>query len=104
MNNEGVLDKKDLEILRLEELINKYKQYDNYRKKYYSKSLIELGELKSYTLELENILNNKEDKKLLYNQRKELNTCNKTIFKYTRKVAELEKEIIKLKEIISSTQ
>lgn len=86
MNNEGILDEKDLEILRLEELINKYKQYDIYRKKYYSKSLMELGELKSYVLELEDILNNKyeeysKNKELLYNQRKELKNSNSKLFK-----------------------
>lgn len=111
MNSEGILDNKDLEILRLEEIINKYKQYDTYRKKYYSNALLELGELKSYTLELEDILNNKynkiqcnKDKELLYNQRKELKNSNKALFKYKRKVEELEKEISKLKEIINSLQ
>lgn len=46
MLNEDLLDDKDIIIARLKLAIEKFKEYDIERKKYYSNVLIELGKLK----------------------------------------------------------
>ena len=53
MLNEDFFDEKDKKIARLEQTIEHFKKYDSERKKYYSKVLIELGQLKEYVAELE---------------------------------------------------
>lgn len=53
MLNEDLLDKKDIEIFRLKKCIEDFKKYDSERKKYYSKALMELGQLKDYVAGLE---------------------------------------------------
>lgn len=53
MLNEDFFDEKDKRIARLEQTIEHFKKYDSERKKYYSKALIELGQLKEYVAELE---------------------------------------------------
>lgn len=53
MLNEDLLDKKDIEIFRLKKCIEDFKKYDSKRKKYYSKALMELGQLKDYVSGLE---------------------------------------------------
>ena len=53
MLNEDFFDEKDRKIARLEQTIEHFKKYDSERKKYYSKALIELGQLKEYVAELE---------------------------------------------------
>ena len=53
MLNEDFFDEKDKKIARLEQTIEHFKKYDSERKKYYSKALIELGQLKEYVAELE---------------------------------------------------
>ena len=53
MLNEDFFDEKDRKIARLEQTIEHFKKYDSERKKYYSKVLIELGQLKEYVAELE---------------------------------------------------
>lgn len=55
MLNEDLMDPKDLKIARLELTIKKFKEYDEERKRYYKKAMVELGELKSYVAELEDI-------------------------------------------------
>lgn len=52
MINEDLLDPKDAKIFKLEKLIEKFKAYDEERKKYYSEALIELGMLRSELDEL----------------------------------------------------
>lgn len=53
MLNEDFFDEKDKKIARLEKAIEYFKKYDSNRKKYYSESLIELGQLREYVAELE---------------------------------------------------
>ena len=53
MLNEDFFDEKDRKIARLEQTIEHFKKYDSERKKYYSKALVELGQLKEYVAELE---------------------------------------------------
>lgn len=50
---EREINKLRLEVNRLRSLIDKFKEYDKGRKEYYSKCLIELGELKSFVEEME---------------------------------------------------
>ena len=47
MNEHLFDDEKDKEIARLKMLIERYKEYDKERKKYYSKKMQRLGELES---------------------------------------------------------
>ena len=53
MLNEDFFDEKDKKIARLKKAIEYFKKYDSNRKKYYSESLIELGQLREYVAELE---------------------------------------------------
>lgn len=53
LNEELFEDKKDAEIARLRMAIEKFKEYDEERKKYYAKSLQRLGELESLVQEVE---------------------------------------------------
>lgn len=53
LNEELFEDKKDAEIARLRMAIEKFKEYDEERKKYYAKSLQRLGELESLVQEFE---------------------------------------------------
>ena len=53
MLNEDLFEEKDKKIARLEKAIEYFKKYDSNRKKYYSESLIELGQLREYVAELE---------------------------------------------------
>lgn len=55
MLNEDLLDDKDIIIARLKLAIEKFKEYDIERKKYYSNALIELGKLKDEVEELRGI-------------------------------------------------
>ena len=53
MLNEDLIDKKDITIARLKRTIEAFKAYDKERKEYYAKSMIRLGELESYVMELD---------------------------------------------------
>lgn len=55
MLNEDLLDDKDIIIAKLKLAIEKFKEYDIERKKYYSNALIELGKLKDEVEELREI-------------------------------------------------
>ena len=63
-------------ISRLKSTISKFKEYDKERKEYYSKILIEYGQLKSYIEELED--SDKKAKKI-NNQRREIGRLNTLI-------------------------
>lgn len=64
MLNEIFFDEKDREIIKLKKVIEYFKKYDSDRKEYYAKSLIELGQLKEYIAELEDI--DKKARKIKY--------------------------------------
>ena len=53
MLNEDLFEEKDKEILKLKALIERFKKYDSNRKQYYADVLVELGQLRTYVLELE---------------------------------------------------
>ena len=53
MLNEDLFEEKDKEILKLKALIERFKKYDSNRKQYYADVLVELGQLRTYILELE---------------------------------------------------
>lgn len=57
LNEELFFDKKDLEIVKLKQLIDRFKKYDKNRNKNHKKEIselkIEIGKLKSYIEELE---------------------------------------------------
>ena len=53
MLNQDLMDKKDITIAKLRRTIEAFKAYDRERKKYYSKSMMRLGELESYIMEID---------------------------------------------------
>ena len=53
MLNRDLIDKKDITIAKLRRTIEAFKAYDKKRKEYYSKSMIRLGELESYIMEID---------------------------------------------------
>lgn len=53
LNEKLFADPKDAEIARLKMTIEKFKEYDKERKKYYADKMLRLGELESYIDELE---------------------------------------------------
>lgn len=77
MINEVLLDPKDREICRLKLQIEKFKKYDEERKKYYHSSLIELEQLKDAI--------------------QEFNSCRNHPF---RKIRNLKSEVKRLKLIV----
>lgn len=82
MLNEDLLDPKDLEIARLQHTIEKFKKYDEQRRRYYSSILLKLGELESYVQELEEENRNETITKLrekVKNQKEEIVHLNKVI-------------------------
>lgn len=107
LNEDLFVDEKDKKIARLKHVIESFKKYDSNRKEYYSKALIELGQLKEYVAELEH-----KDKKArkIKQQKITINNLEKTIFnnKYLIKIDNekikqinaliLQEENIKLKE------
>ena len=80
MLNEELIDSEEAKlhytISRLKSTISKFKEYDKERKEYYSKVLIEYGQLKSYIEELED--SDKKAKKI-NNQRREICRLNTLI-------------------------
>lgn len=100
MLNENFFDEKDKKIAMLKKAIEHFKKYDSDRKKYYSKSLIELGQLKEYISELE--CTDKKARKIK-NQKMVIASLEKTIsnHKYLDKIDPKQIEqinIIKLQE------
>lgn len=83
MLNEDLLDPKDLEIARLQHTVEKFKKYDEQRRRYYSSILLKLGELESYVQELE------EENR------------NETIIKLKEKVKNQKEEIVHLNKVIT---
>lgn len=53
MNKNLIGDRKDVEIVRLKMMIEKFKKYDKNRTEFYAKKMQRLGELESYVIELE---------------------------------------------------
>lgn len=82
MLNEDLIDPKDLKIAKLKLAIENFKKYDKERKAYYSKSLIELGQLKDYVEELEATIPE--------GSRKELRRLNQSIASYKQHCEHLE--------------
>ena len=80
MLNEELIDSEKAKlyytISRLKSTISKFKEYDKERKEYYSKILVEYGQLKSYIEELED--SDKKAKKI-NNQRREICRLNTLI-------------------------
>lgn len=101
MINEDLLDPKDVKIFKLEKLIEKFKAYDEERKKYYSDALIELGILRS---ELDELRDESKTVKKVLNLRNE-NERLRTIINKHKLSEELDLQeisIIKLNEQIES--
>lgn len=53
INKDLIGDRKDVEIVRLKMMIEKFKKYDKNRTEFYAKKMQRLGELESYVIELE---------------------------------------------------
>ena len=72
-------DPKDAEIARLKMTIEKFKEYDKERKKYYADKMQRLGELESYVQELDT--------------ETEIGKLKDTIMKLRKEVSRLSKEV-----------
>lgn len=85
MLNNDLLDPKDKEIIRLKLVIERFKKYDEERKKYYSDKMQRLGELEAYIQEKEQQEAVEPDKEIeslnrtIKNQRKELGNLNRLL-------------------------
>lgn len=81
MLNENLLgnDKKDVEIARLKYTIERFKEYDEDRKKKYSAALEKIGALESYIQELEDTNQIGELKAKVIRQRNEIRRLNTVI-------------------------
>lgn len=85
LNEDLFLDQKDKEIARLKATIEQFKKYDKERKEYYSSKLIRLGQLESYVQEINNSIEDKDEKdktilrlnQIIHNQRTELRSLQK---------------------------
>lgn len=85
LNEDLFLDQKDKEIARLKATIEQFKKYDKERKEYYSSKLIRLGQLESYVQEINNSIEDKNEKdktilrlnQIIHNQRTELRSLQK---------------------------
>lgn len=97
LNEDLFLDQKDREIARLKAIIEQFKRYDKERKEYYSSKLIRLGQLESYVQEINNSIENKDEKdktilrlnQIIHNQRTELKSLQKIM---SRKNIDIEQE------------
>lgn len=97
LNEDLFLDQKDREIARLKAIIEQFKRYDKERKEYYSSKLIRLGQLESYVQEINNSIENKDEKnktilrlnQIIHNQRTELKSLQKIM---SRKNINIEQE------------
>lgn len=85
LNEDLFSDQKDKEIARLKATIEQFKKYDKERKEYYSSKLIRLGQLESYVQEINNSIEDKDEKdktilrlnQIIHNQRTELRSLQK---------------------------
>lgn len=97
LNEDLFLDQKDREIARLKAIIEQFKRYDKERKEYYSSKLIRLGQLESYVQEINNSIEDKNEKdktilrlnQIIHNQRTELKSLQKIM---SRKNINIEQE------------
>lgn len=79
LNKELFEDPKDAEIARLKMTIEKFKEYDSERKKYYADKMQRLGELESYVQELDTEAEIGELKDTVIKLRKEVSRLSKEI-------------------------
>ena len=97
LNEDLFLDQKDREIARLKAIIEQFKRYDKERKEYYSSKLIRLGQLESYVQEINNSIEDKNEKdktilrlnQIIHNQRTELRSLQEIM---SRKNINIEQE------------
>lgn len=80
MLNKELIDPKDLKIIRLEQTIKKFKEYDKERKEYYAEAMVRLGEYES-----------------LFD---EVTDCNGIVEKLKKKINNQTKEIRNLRRFI----
>lgn len=79
LNKELFEDPKDAEIARLKMAIEKFKEYDRERKKYYADKMQRLGELESYVQELDTETEIGKLKDTIMGLRKEVSRLSKEI-------------------------
>lgn len=79
LNKELFDDPKDAEIARLKMTIEKFKEYDKKRKKYYADKMQRLGELESYMDELDNETGIGKLKETITKLRKEVSRLTKVV-------------------------
>lgn len=101
LNEQFFLNKKDAEIARLKMTIEKFKEYDEKRKKYYAAKMQRLGELESWLDETRASNDDKEimEAKIL-NQKEEIKRLQKLIKLY--KITDLDDN--EVSEKLSSEQ
>ena len=79
LNKELFEDPKDAEIARLKMTIEKFKEYDKERKKYYADKMQRLGELESYVQEIDTETEIGKLKEEIMRLRKEVSRLSKEI-------------------------
>ena len=79
LNKELFEDPKDSEIARLRMTIEKFKEYDKERKKYYADKMQRLGELESYVQEIDTETEIGKLKEEIMRLRKEVSRLSKEI-------------------------
>ena len=79
MNKELFEDQKDAEIARLKMCIEKFKEYDKERKKYYADKMRRLGELETYVQEIDTETEIGKLKEEIMRLRKEVSRLSKEI-------------------------
>ena len=86
LNKELFDDPKDAEIARLKMTIEKFKEYDKERKKYYADKMQRLGELESYVQEIDTETEIGKLKEEIMRLRKEVSRLSKEI--HVRRIEE----------------
>ena len=79
INKDLIGDRKDVEIVRLKMMIEKFKKYDKDRTEFYAKKMQKLGELESYVIELEEKSETGKLEDKIKDLRNQLSTLNKVI-------------------------
>lgn len=79
LNKELFDDPKDAEIARLKMTIEKFKEYDEERKKYYADKMQRLGELESFVQEIECVRKNGESELIIAKQKITIGKLNRVI-------------------------
>ena len=79
LNKELFEDPKDAEIARLKMTIEKFKEYDKERKKYYADKMQRLGELESYVQEIDTETEIGKLKETIIKLRKEVSRLTKVV-------------------------